>query len=189
MAYDDRKILLGANDGPEGITIYTSDEEGMVDGATTFPAVYVNVSLNGGSAHFGPFTLGSIYKQLNLTLSGEDVARTLDEIVKVLRDKVEHLDSIAESLHIAADPECTALIATLAKAVSEPPTEKPNPKKYAFTPEPGSIQDGRRLPYACPECGADMYWNHIPEAPGSPYTGTYHYCENENCGYQTTHYQ
>lgn len=59
----------------------------------------------------------------------ESTALALDEIVKVLRDKVEHLDSIAESLHIAADPECTALLATAASQIvpTPPPTAAPEP--------------------------------------------------------------
>jgi hypothetical protein len=63
-----KNILLQAQDGPEGIEIYTDDDEGVVDWAITFPPVYVTISINGAMAKFGPFTLPKIYK---------DVARAL----------------------------------------------------------------------------------------------------------------
>jgi hypothetical protein len=62
-------ILLEAADGPEGIEIYTDDEEGIVDWACTFPSVYVNISINGAMAKFGPFTLPKIYKDIEKAVS------------------------------------------------------------------------------------------------------------------------
>jgi hypothetical protein len=59
-----RISLLAVGDGPEGISIYTDDDRGVVDWSQTYPAVYVHVAINGASAHFGPFTLESIYNQL-----------------------------------------------------------------------------------------------------------------------------
>jgi hypothetical protein len=60
----DKTILLSVGDGPEGIEIYTSEDEGVIDWSSTFPAVYLTASLNGASVKLGPFTMGSIYKQL-----------------------------------------------------------------------------------------------------------------------------
>lgn len=61
---DDRKILFEVGDGPEGITIYESDAEGVNDWSPILPALYVMVSTNGAFFKAGPFTLGSIRKQL-----------------------------------------------------------------------------------------------------------------------------
>lgn len=60
----DRVVLLDASDGPEGITIYTSDEEGVVDWSQAFPAVYVEATMMGAMVKLGPFSLSSIYDQL-----------------------------------------------------------------------------------------------------------------------------
>ena len=61
---NDKQILLDVGDGPEGIQIYTSEEEGIVNWAGSFPAVYIVASLWGANFKLGPFTLGSIYTQL-----------------------------------------------------------------------------------------------------------------------------
>jgi hypothetical protein len=60
----EHKVLLDASDGPEGIRIYTSEEEGVVDWSGTFPAVYVEIALNGANAKFGPFQLAAIHEKL-----------------------------------------------------------------------------------------------------------------------------
>jgi hypothetical protein len=60
----DKIIILEVGDGPEGICIYTSDEEGVCDWANTFPPVYIQASLWGADFKLGPFTLKSIYTQL-----------------------------------------------------------------------------------------------------------------------------
>lgn len=60
----DKRILLSVADGPEGIEIYTSDDEGVVDWSPAFPAVYITASLNGAMVKLGPFTLKAIYEQL-----------------------------------------------------------------------------------------------------------------------------
>ena len=42
MAYD-KKIIFDTGDGPEGICVYTSEDEGAVDWADTTPAVYIEI--------------------------------------------------------------------------------------------------------------------------------------------------
>lgn len=64
----DKQILLDVGDGPEGITIYTSDDEGVVDWAGSFPAVYITISINGAFAKFGPFSLKGIHDQIKSAL-------------------------------------------------------------------------------------------------------------------------
>ena len=64
----DRRILLDASDGPEGITIYTSEDEGVVDWSPTLPGLYVTVNINGATARFGPFTLASIREKVEEAL-------------------------------------------------------------------------------------------------------------------------
>lgn len=60
----DKKILLSVADGPEGIEIYTSEEEGMVDWSPAFPAVYIVVNTHDAMFKAGPFSLPAIYEQL-----------------------------------------------------------------------------------------------------------------------------
>ena len=59
-----KQVLLEVADGPEGIIIYTDDDPGVVDWSESFPALYCSVALNGAWVRLGPFTLGSIYRQL-----------------------------------------------------------------------------------------------------------------------------
>lgn len=63
-ALKDKITLLSVGDGPEGIEIYTSQDEGVVDWATSFPAVYLTASINGAQVKLGPFTMPGIYRQL-----------------------------------------------------------------------------------------------------------------------------
>jgi len=65
----DKKVLLSVCDGPEGIEIYTSDDEGVVDWSSSFPAVYITATLQGASVKLGPFTLPEIYRQLREQLA------------------------------------------------------------------------------------------------------------------------
>jgi hypothetical protein len=58
----DKKILFDIDDGPEGITIYTSDEEGVVDWGNDLPALYLEASLHGANFKLGPFQLSTIRK-------------------------------------------------------------------------------------------------------------------------------
>lgn len=58
----DKEILLSVGDGPEGIEIYASEDEGVVDWSNTFPAVYLVASINGASIKLGPFQLPAIYQ-------------------------------------------------------------------------------------------------------------------------------
>lgn len=59
-----KTTLLFAADGPECIEIYTDDDRGVVDWAPSFPALYIDVSINGARGHFGPFTLGKVYQDI-----------------------------------------------------------------------------------------------------------------------------
>jgi hypothetical protein len=52
-----RKVLLDVADGPEGITIYTSEDRAVVDWAEQCPALYLSASLNDAHVNLGPFTL------------------------------------------------------------------------------------------------------------------------------------
>jgi hypothetical protein len=52
-----RKVLLDVGDGPEGITIYTSEDRAVVDFAEQCPALYLSASLNDAHVNLGPFTL------------------------------------------------------------------------------------------------------------------------------------
>jgi hypothetical protein len=66
---------LSVGDGPEGIEIYTSEERGVVDWSSTFPAVYVHVAMNGVAVNLGPFRLPAIYDQLAERLGAPKVER------------------------------------------------------------------------------------------------------------------
>ena len=69
--YPGAEILLNVSDGPEAIKIYTSEEEGVIDWSNTFPAVYVQIALNGAYAKFGPFSLACIYEGLRDQIKGK----------------------------------------------------------------------------------------------------------------------
>lgn len=69
------QILLSVADGPEAIEIYTSEDEGVVDWSPSFPAVYLQVNMDGMRFKCGPFTLGSIHAQLMEQLSKEHIQR------------------------------------------------------------------------------------------------------------------
>ena len=58
------EVLLEVGDGPEGIKIYTSEEEGVVDWANSFPALYIEVSVQGAYVKLGPFQCFETYRQL-----------------------------------------------------------------------------------------------------------------------------
>lgn len=60
----DKKILLEVGDGPEGITIYESDEEGVVDWSPALPGLYLEAAIDGVDFKLGPFRLASIRQQL-----------------------------------------------------------------------------------------------------------------------------
>lgn len=66
---NDRKILLQIGDGPEGLTIYTSN------GSDHRPALFITVSTWNAAmtskSHFGPFVLSStLIAQLKTYLKG-----------------------------------------------------------------------------------------------------------------------
>lgn len=64
MNQKQKTILLEASDGPEGIQIYTSEEEGVVDWSPAFPALYVVVNTQDAMVKVGPFQLKTVYEQL-----------------------------------------------------------------------------------------------------------------------------
>jgi len=47
MTYD-KKIIFDTGDGPEGLTVYTSEDEGVVDWSNTTPTVYVVIANDTG---------------------------------------------------------------------------------------------------------------------------------------------
>lgn len=61
--YGDEEVLLEVGDGPEGLTIYTSEDGGVVDWSTTTPTVYVVFSNNEVSFR-ARLTMPSVVKQL-----------------------------------------------------------------------------------------------------------------------------
>ena len=70
--YFKENVLLDIADGPEGIEIYTSEDEGIIDCSNTFPAVYIVVTMYGAMSKFGPFTLKSIYEKLEKALNNKN---------------------------------------------------------------------------------------------------------------------
>jgi hypothetical protein len=64
----DRKILLEVGDGPEGITIYTSDEEAIRDWGRDIPGLYIQASIMGADFKIGPFQLKSIREGVEAAL-------------------------------------------------------------------------------------------------------------------------
>lgn len=58
----DKEVLLSVADGPEGIEIYQSADEAVVDWSGDIPAVYLVATLDGAMVKLGPFQL--IRKQL-----------------------------------------------------------------------------------------------------------------------------
>lgn len=65
----DKQILFEVADGPEGVTIYSSEDEAISSWGRHVPGVFVSVSVNGAMAHFGPFSL----------IKPEDIGRALEE--------------------------------------------------------------------------------------------------------------
>lgn len=64
---NDRVNLLNIGDGPEGILIYTSEDEGSIDHSNKFPAMYMEVAIHGAAMKFGPFQT-TLYDQLIVQL-------------------------------------------------------------------------------------------------------------------------
>jgi hypothetical protein len=62
-------VLLSAQDGPESIEIYTSEDQAVVDWSCDVPALYVHVTLNGAACYLGPFCL--IRKQVEAAIKGQ----------------------------------------------------------------------------------------------------------------------
>jgi hypothetical protein len=59
-----RNYLLRCVDGPEGISIYTSEHEGVSDWCNSHPAMYVEVCNWRAISVFGPFDLRSMFDQV-----------------------------------------------------------------------------------------------------------------------------
>jgi len=75
----DRKTLLDVKDGPEGIHIYTSEEDAIVDFSEDIPGLYIDVAINGACSKFGPFTLRSIREGVEKALVRELPTAPLDD--------------------------------------------------------------------------------------------------------------
>lgn len=69
-----RCILFEAGDGPEGITIYTSTEEAVVDWSNDIPSLYIQASVDGAFVKLGPFQLKSIREKLTSALGNPEEA-------------------------------------------------------------------------------------------------------------------
>lgn len=70
-----KRVLLLVADGPEGIEIYTSKDEAVVDWSPHVPALYVVVTIQDAMVKLGPFQMGTIQRQLaeKYGLTGETV--------------------------------------------------------------------------------------------------------------------
>ncbi len=66
----DKQVLLRVEDGPESIEIYTSEDEGIIDWASTLPGVYLTATVNGASVKLGPFHCTNILLGLRAVLGG-----------------------------------------------------------------------------------------------------------------------
>jgi len=55
-------VVFDIGDGPEGITLYFSEEEAIVDWAATVPALYLTASTNDSYVKLGPFILPKLHE-------------------------------------------------------------------------------------------------------------------------------
>jgi hypothetical protein len=69
MIPPDKKRLLFAADGPEGIEIYTSEEEAICDFSPTIPALYLIATVQGASVKLGPFMCGDLVRAVQAALA------------------------------------------------------------------------------------------------------------------------
>lgn len=97
----DKRVLLQVGDGPEGIEIYTSEEEGVVDWAEHLPGLYVVVTLDGAYVKLGPFHLRSLQEQLaeRYVLQGDPTPCPTcndDRVVMPAPAGAGHSDDLAE---------------------------------------------------------------------------------------------
>lgn len=88
----DKQILLSVADGPEGIEIYTSEDEGVCDWSQTFPAMYLTASVNDAYVKLGPFTLSS------MAVGIKAIADAAQE-----RDELQHLFDLQHTRTARAD--------------------------------------------------------------------------------------
>ena len=65
-----KRILLSVGNGLEGITIYTSDNEGVIDWCSSLPALYLEASVQGATVKLGPFFCSSIRESITQALQG-----------------------------------------------------------------------------------------------------------------------
>jgi hypothetical protein len=93
----DKQVILSAADGPEGIEIYTSEEEGVVDWSPTSPAMYLVATINGATVKLGPFGQGVRDQLLGRLLHiGVDLAKGPSETAYFL---VEHGQTCVKRSH------------------------------------------------------------------------------------------
>jgi hypothetical protein len=55
-----KTTLLKVTDGPEGIEIYTDDDEAIIDWGAGIPGIYIIATASGAYVKIGPFQLKSI---------------------------------------------------------------------------------------------------------------------------------
>jgi hypothetical protein len=108
----DRKILLEVGDGPEGIVIYESEEEGVVDWSPALPAIYVEVTVQDAMVKLGPFQLASIrhklYEKLHLEVDNMPKKATTHHqpSTKVLEHAIATTEEEAAKLHTLGCTDC-----------------------------------------------------------------------------------
>jgi hypothetical protein len=84
----DQKILLEVKDGPESISIYTSDYQGVIDWSPDLPALYLEATTQDAHVRLGPFQLSTIRKFF------EKVAATME--TQMLLEQVRLIQQQAE---------------------------------------------------------------------------------------------
>jgi hypothetical protein len=66
----EKKILFKCCDGPEGLEIYTSEQQAITDWATDYPALYLIADIQGSHVRLGPFQISKIRKSLEKLVEG-----------------------------------------------------------------------------------------------------------------------
>jgi hypothetical protein len=87
-----KKILLSVTDGPEGIELYTSEDEAVVDWAGVVPALYLTVSTHDAYVKLGPFHL-LLPKVKPIIMSG-DLLQLIEAVI-LSRGPILGFDALA----------------------------------------------------------------------------------------------
>jgi hypothetical protein len=85
---DDKKVLLEVGDGPESISIYTSDERGVVDWSPDLPALYLEATTQDTHVRLGPFQLSTIRKYFEEVAEIVAAKKLLDQ-VRIIHQQAE----------------------------------------------------------------------------------------------------